>query len=86
MRLRKISRFVTLGDSLSDRGTMNNRYLFGFIPMKWVAGLSGESPAGRFTNGLAWSDHIVAMFSNSFFINELKYPQTEKTCRCKALL
>ncbi len=70
----KISRYVTIGDSLSDRGTMWDRYLMGFIPMRWLSGLIGDSPQGRFTNGLAWIDHAVAMFSNEFIINELKNP------------
>lgn len=74
MEIRKISRFVTMGDSLSDRGTLQNRYLLGFIPMSWLSGLRGESPQGRFTNGLAWSDHVIAMFSNVFIINQLKNP------------
>ena len=76
MKMRKISRFVTMGDSLSDRGTLQNRYLLGFIPMSWLSGLRGESPEGRFTNGLAWSDHVIAMFSNVFTIEEFKNTAT----------
>ncbi len=87
MKPRKISRFVTIGDSLSDRGTMHDRYLLGFIPMSWLSGLRGESPAGRFTNGLAWSDHVIAMFSNVFVVNELKNPAKppEKSALLNAL-
>lgn len=87
MEARKISRFVTMGDSLSDRGTLYRRYLLGFIPMSWVSGLKGASPQGRFTNGLAWSDHIIAMFSSAFIINELKNPPNpaEKSANFDAL-
>jgi hypothetical protein len=61
-----------LGDSLSDRGTMANRRLFGFIPMGRVLGLYETSPEGRFTNGFAWTDYLAAMLSNEFLIRDLK--------------
>lgn len=66
-----ISYIIMLGDSLSDRGAMAQRYLLGFIPMRWVSGLAGVSPEGRFTNGLAWSDHIAAALANIFTIKRL---------------
>lgn len=66
-----ISYIIMLGDSLSDRGAMAHRYLLGFIPMRWVSGLAGVSPEGRFTNGLAWSDHIAAALANIFTIKRL---------------
>ncbi len=72
MKTRKISHLVTEGDSLSDRGTLNKRYIMGIIPMSWISGLVKYSPRGRFTNGLAWSDHVIAMFANVFLLDELK--------------
>lgn len=69
---RKISHVVILGDSLSDRGTMDRRYLFGFIPMAGVSGLKGKSPDGRFTNHYAWSDHLGGIFANKFIIGDIK--------------
>ena len=61
-----------MGDSLSDRGTMYHRRLFGMIPMSKLTGLQSESPAGRFTNGLAWSDHVSAWIAEDFEIKELE--------------
>ncbi len=77
MKQRKISRFITEGDSLSDRGTLNKRRILGLIPMSWVSGLNTESPQGRFTNGLTWDDHVSAMFANVFLMNEFKIPAAE---------
>lgn len=76
MKPRTISRFITEGDSLSDRGTLNKRRILGLIPMSWVSGLNKESPLGRFTNGLTWDDHVTAMFANVFMLNEFKDPST----------
>lgn len=59
-----IEYFMTLGDSLSDRGTLKKRKLFGIIPMDFLAGLSGRSPKGRFTNGFTWDDHLAAMIAS----------------------
>ncbi len=67
----KISYFVTMGDSLSDRGTFYHRYLFGFIPLKRLSHLHEASPKGRFTNGFVWSDHVCAMLANESIIDEL---------------
>ena len=61
-----------MGDSLSDRGTFYNRYLFGIIPLKKLSGLQSSSPDGRFTNGFVWSDHLSAMIANEFVIRDLK--------------
>ncbi|MFC3908081.1 SGNH/GDSL hydrolase family protein [Legionella dresdenensis] len=66
----QISRFIFMGDSLSDRGTLAKRYILGCIPMDKLAGLRGYSPLGRFTNGLAWSDHIAATIINKFIIED----------------
>lgn len=65
-----ISQIVTMGDSLSDRGIMSKKFLFGVIPMSLVSGLSGRSPDGRFTNGLAWDDHLAAAMASQFTIAE----------------
>lgn len=67
-----ISHIVMMGDSLSDRGTLDRRKLFGFIPLDKISGLEGRSPVGRFTNGYAWSDHLGAMFANEFTIRSFK--------------
>lgn len=56
--LPKISSILIIGDSLTDRGKMNVRKLLGFIPMKYLSGLAGVSPDGRFTNGYNWADII----------------------------
>ena len=55
---RKIEHFIVMGDSLSDRGTMDHRKLFNIIPMKGLSGLD-ESPLGRFGNGLVWDDDLA---------------------------
>lgn len=57
---RKFRHIVFLGDSLSDRGTMDRRKLFGIIPMDYLSGLKGKSPRGRFTNGFLWGDFVAA--------------------------
>src|SRR3990167_825678 len=67
-----VSNLVIMGDSLSDRGTLDRRLLFGFIPLDKLSGLEGRSPVGRFTNGYAWSDHLSAMFANEFTLRQLK--------------
>lgn len=71
MKTRTISRFIIMGDSLSDRGTMYNRELFGCLPMDYLSGLLGRSPTGSFTNGFAWSDDLCAMLASQFIIEEL---------------
>ncbi len=45
-----IERFIIIGDSLSDKGTMARSVLGAF------SGLKGTSPKGRFTNGYVWDD------------------------------
>ncbi|MCE3045967.1 SGNH/GDSL hydrolase family protein [Legionella sp. 16cNR16C] len=67
----KISYFVLMGDSLTDRGTIANKYLWGCIPMSWITGLDKKSPDGRFTNGYAWSDHLSAGIAEDFIIKEV---------------
>ncbi len=70
MKPSKISRFVMMGDSLSDRGTLARRYLCWVFSMSYLSGLSQHSPLGRFTNGLAWTDHVSAMVADQFIIGE----------------
>lgn len=68
----KISHLVMMGDSLSDRGTLNQRKLLGLVPMAWITGLHKDSPLGRFTNGLTWSDDLSATLANKFIFDSLK--------------
>jgi len=63
---------ITIGDSLSDRGTFFGRYLLGLYPMKRLSGLENKSPQGRFTNGFVWSDHVSAMIANEILIRQVK--------------
>ena len=65
-----ISHIIMMGDSLSDRGTAYHRYILGFIPMRWLTGLEGVSPEGRFTNGLVWTDHLAASLASEFTIDK----------------
>lgn len=75
MKSQKISHVVMLGDSLSDRGTMDHRRLFGMIPMDRIIGLNHTSPDGRFTNGFVWTDYLAARLSNKFLITDFKREQ-----------
>lgn len=68
---KKISYVVIFGDSLSDRGTANQAYLWGLIPLVRWATLTG-APKGQFTNGHVWSHLISTLFINDLFINEFK--------------
>jgi phospholipase/lecithinase/hemolysin len=68
---KKIKHIIMMGDSLSDRGTLNKVLLFGCIPMSYLSGLQGHSPDGRFTNGLVWSDHVSAEIASDFTIHRL---------------
>lgn len=70
MKPTKISSLITMGDSLSDRGTFFRRNLLGCIPVKNL--LHHKPPKGRFTNGFVWSDYIGAMMANELLIKELK--------------
>lgn len=72
MESRKISKVIMFGDSLMDRGAMNDRYLFGFIPMRWVTGLQGKTGGDSFTNGFTWSDYFIAALASEFTISRLK--------------
>ncbi|VVC75603.1 hypothetical protein AQUSIP_08930 [Aquicella siphonis] len=67
-----ISRIIIMGDSLSDRGTIYKKKLFGFIPMSLLAGLTGTAPGDSFTNGMPWSDHFIAALANEFTIKKFQ--------------
>ncbi|GGI81756.1 SGNH/GDSL hydrolase family protein [Legionella impletisoli] len=68
----EIKYITMMGDSLSDRGTLNRAFLFGIIPMRKIAGLEQRSPDGRFTNGLVWGDHVTASIASDFTIKRLE--------------
>ncbi|KTD37188.1 SGNH/GDSL hydrolase family protein [Legionella oakridgensis] len=68
----QIKHIIMMGDSLSDRGTLNKTFLFGCIPMRYLSGLNKHSPDGRFTNGLVWSDHVTASIASDFTIKRLQ--------------
>lgn len=72
MHTRPISHFIMMGDSLSDRGTLDHKHLLGVIPMSKLSGLEGRSPLGRFTNGYVWSDHLGALIAEDFLIKDLE--------------
>lgn len=65
----KILSILIIGDSLTDRGKMNVRKLLGVLPMKYLSGLAGVSPDGRFTNGYNWADIISYALIDDFKIN-----------------
>lgn len=65
-----INRVVSFGDSLSDRGKMYKRLLWGLIPLAKVSGLEGKSPYGRFTNQYTWLDHWAAALSENQYIKQ----------------
>jgi len=67
-----IKYIVMMGDSLSDRGTLNRRFLLGCIPLGTLSGLEGLSPDGRFTNGLVWSDQVTANIASDFTIKRVQ--------------
>lgn len=68
----KITHLVDMGDSLSDRGSLNKRELFGFIPMSYLSGLRGKSPRGRFTNGFLWGDFVAATTVEEFKLEQIR--------------
>lgn len=69
----QIKHIIMMGDSLSDRGTLDNESLFwGLIRMAKMSGLEGRSPDGRFTNGRVWGDHISAEIASDFTIKRLQ--------------
>ena len=68
----RIRQLVVLGDSLSDRGTLDKRKLLGFIPLSYLSGLSKKSPKGRFTNGYLWGDYVSATTAEEFAIGHVR--------------
>ncbi len=62
-KLQAIRDIVIFGDSLSGRGRMANRKLFGFLDMNNISGLEGKSYYGRFANSYVWSDQISKIFA-----------------------
>ena len=54
-----ITRINIMGDSLSDAGTMNQNAFMR------VASKVSQSPEGKFTNGMVWSDYLLRNLSNS---------------------
>lgn len=67
MKPKIITRIITQGDSLTDRGTANRRLI-----LRYLSDLHNKSPRGRFTNGYTWSDHISARFISDFLISHFK--------------
>lgn len=73
MTKRIIRRRLFIGDSLSDRGTLDHLKLLDFVPMSFVAGLNGKSPHGRFTNGFLWVDMLGASESEQLEIDHWRH-------------
>lgn len=69
---RTISHLILFGDSLSDRGTMYNRKLFGLLSFNFFAGLNGRSPEGSFANGFVWPDYLISSIANEAIVKEIK--------------
>lgn len=66
-----ITHLITMGDSLSDRGTLGERHILGIFSLGKLSGLD-KSPQNRFTNGLVWDDHFVSALACQFNIEELE--------------
>ncbi len=66
-----VKHFVIFGDSLSERARLAHKHIFG-IPLADIAGLKGNSPKGRFTNGYAWSDVLCANMASELLKEEIK--------------
>ena len=69
---RDISHIIVIGDSLSDRGTLYEKKLFGFLSLNFFSGLQGRSTEGSFANGFVWSDNIISSLANEFTIQKIK--------------
>ena len=67
-----IKRLVVMGDSLSDRGTLSKRKLFGFIPMSLILAFSAHTHNGKFTNAYTWDDDLGAMLASVFLAKHLE--------------
>ena len=75
-----ISDLVFIGDSLTDRGTLEKRKL-GPIRLRWIVGLQ-ESDLGRFTNDLNWADYLIKHLM-SLFNQEQKKQSNHTDCIAK---
>lgn len=69
---KKITHFLIMGDSLSDRGTLNKRKLFGFIPMSIITFFASKTHNNRFTNQYTWDDDFGAVLEAEMITRELK--------------
>ncbi len=67
-----IKHIVTMGDSLTDRGTMAKRKIWGTISVSYLLGMDKTSPKGRFTNGYTWDDDFGAMLASMFIAKDYK--------------
>lgn len=67
-----INHLVVMGDSISDRGTMNKRHLLGLIPMHLILAMTAHNHDGRFTNGYTWDDDLGAMMASGFLAQHFK--------------
>jgi hypothetical protein len=68
----ELNEIIFIGDSLTDRGTLNHRMLGHVLPMRRISELNARSPLGRFTNGMTWSDDTIAKVANRLIISDLK--------------
>lgn len=66
-----IREIVVMGDSLSDRGTLRKRWLFGLIPMSLILFFSAKQKRGRFTTGMTWDDDLGAMLAAKFMAEKI---------------
>jgi len=67
-----ITNIIMMGDSLSDRGTMNKTKLFGLIPIVFFSGVKNSMNNESFTNGYPWSSQFIAILANQLTIRRLK--------------
>lgn len=64
-----IEHFILMGDSLTDRGTLDHRKLFGLIPMAGLSGLKKKrSWFGSFTQQFTWANPVAAFIASEDII------------------
>ena len=68
---KSVDRFLIIGDSLSDKGTMAHSIL---APL---SGLRGNSPDGRFTNGYIWADFFCERVLLDSMLTSVTYDPTD---------
>jgi phospholipase/lecithinase/hemolysin len=61
-----IQRVIILGDSLSDRGTMQKKPIIGGLLLP-----SSKSREGSFTNAYTWDDQYAAVIASQYFIKKI---------------